>query len=73
MAHRSSSEDVKEVVTRVRGNGTTVSLHEVMPSRGFNAAAGDTSRYMMRSGGAPFKNKRVEVERHQEEDGGKMV
>ena len=73
MAHLSSSEDVKEAVTRVRGNGTTVSLHEMIPDRGFDAATGDTSRCMMRSGGAPFKNKRVEVERHQEEDGGKMV
>ena len=26
-------------------------------------------RYMMRSGGASFKTERVEVERHQEEDG----
>ena len=50
-----------------------MSLHEVIPGRGFDVAAGDTSRCMMRSGGAPLKNKRVEVERHQEEDGGKTV
>ena len=64
---------MKEVATRVRGNGTTVSLHELMLGRGFDAAARDIPRYMMRSGGAPFKTERVEVERHQEEDGGKMV
>ena len=64
---------MKEAVTPVRGNGTTVSLHEVMTGRGFDVVAGDTSRYMMRSGGAPFKTERVEVERHQEEDGRKMV
>ena len=50
-----------------------MSLHEVIPGRGFDATAGDTSRYMMRSGGAPFKTERVEVERHQEEVGGRMV
>ena len=50
-----------------------MSLHEVMPSRGFNAAAGDTSRYVMRSGGAPFKTERVEMEHHQGEDDRKMV
>ena len=64
---------MKEAATRVRGNGTTVSLHELMLGRGFDAAVGDIPRYMMRSGGAPFKTERVEVERHQEEDGGRMV
>ena len=64
---------MKEAATRVRGNGTTVSLRELMLGRGFDAAAGDTSRYMIRSGGAPFKTERVEVERHQEEVGGRMV
>ena len=52
---------------------TTVSLHELMPSRGFGAAAGGSPRDTMRSGGAPFKTERVEVERHQDEDGGKMI
>ena len=65
---------MKEAATRVRGNGTTVSLHELMLGRGFDAAAGDIPRYMMmRSGGAPFKTERVGAERHQEEDGGRMV
>ena len=44
-----------------------------MPGRGFGAAAGGSPRYTMRSAGAPFKTERVEVERHQEEDGGKMI
>ena len=52
---------MKEAATRVRGNGTTVSLHELMLGRGFDAAAGDIPRYMMRSGRAPFKTERVEV------------
>ena len=73
MVHQSSNEDVIEAVTRVRGNRTTVSLHEVIPSRGFDAAAGDTPRCMMGSGGAPFKIEGVEVERHHKEDSGKMV
>ena len=62
---------MKEAATRVRGNGTTISLHELMLGRGFDVATGDIPHYMMRSGGAPFKTERVEVERHQEEDGGK--
>ena len=73
MAHQSSSEGVKEAATRVRGNGTTVSLHEVIPGRGFDAVKGNTLHCMMRSGGAPFKIEGVEVERHHKEDGGKMV
>ena len=73
MAHQSSSEGVKEAATRVRGNGTTVSLHEVIPGRGFDAAAGDTPRCMMRGGEAPFKIEGVKVERHHKKDGGKMV
>ena len=52
---------------------TTVSLHGLIPSRGFGAAVGGTPRYTMRSGGASFKIERVDVERHQEDDGGKMV
>ena len=52
---------------------TTVSLHELMPGRGFGEAVGGSPHDMMRSGGAPFKAERVEVERHQEEDGGKMI
>ena len=60
-------------MTRVRGSVTTVSLHELMPERGFGAAAGGSPHDTMRSGGAPFKTERVEVERHQEEDGGKMI
>ena len=59
-------------MTRVRGNGTTVPLHGLIPNRGFGAAAGGTPRCTMRSGGAPFKTERVEVERHQEDDDGKM-
>ena len=73
MAQQSSSEGVKEAATRVRGNGTTVSLHKVIPGRGFDATAGDTSCCMMRSDGAPFKIEGVEVERHHKKDGGKMV
>ena len=64
---------MKEAVIRVRGSGTTISLYELIPGRGFGTAAGGTPRYTMRSGGAPFKIERVEVKRHQEEDGGKMV
>ena len=48
-------------------------LHEVISGRGFDAAAGDTSRYVMRRDGAPFKIERVEMERHQGEDDRKMV
>ena len=64
---------MKEAVTRVRGSGTAVSLHGLMPGRGFGATAGGTPRDTMRSGGAPFKTERMEVERHQEDDGGKMA
>ena len=67
--YQGSSGSVKEAVKRVRGNGTAVSLHEAIPSRGFDAATGSTSHYTMRSGGAPFKTERVKVERRQEEDG----
>ena len=73
MACQSGSKGVKEAATRVRGNGTTVSLHELMLGRGFDAAVGDIPRYIMKNGGAPFKTERVEVERHQEEVGGRMV
>ena len=73
MVHQSSSEGVKEAATRVRGNGTTVSLHEVIPSQGFNATVGDTPHCMMRNGGVPFKIEGVEVERHHKEDSGKMM
>ena len=73
MAHQSSNEGVKEVAIRVRGNGTTVSLHEVTPSQGFEATAGDTPRCKMRSGEAPFKIEGVKVERYHKKDGGKMV
>ena len=62
-----------EAVTRVRGSGTAISLHELILGRGFGAAAGGTPRDTMRSGGAPFKTERMEVERHQEDDGGKMA
>ena len=55
---------MKEAATRVRGNRTTVSLHELMLGRGFDVAAGDIPHYMMKNGGAPFKIERVEVERH---------
>ena len=64
---------MKEAAARVQGNGTTVSLHELMLGRGFDAAAGDMPRYMTKSGGAPFKTERVEVECHQEEVGGRMI
>ena len=60
-------------MTRVQGNGKTVSLHEVISGRAFDAAAGDTSRYVMRSDRAPFKTERVEMERHQGEHDRKMV
>ena len=50
-----------------------MSLYEVMPGRGFDVAMGDTPRYIIMSGGAPFKIEGVEVERHHKEDGGKMV
>ena len=50
-----------------------MSLHEVTLSRGFDAAVGDTPRYMMRSGEAPFKIEGVKVEHHHKKDGGKMV
>ena len=73
MACQSGNKGVKEAATRVQGNGTTVSLHELMLGRGFDAAAGDIPRYMMKNDGAPFKIERVEVERHQEEVGGRMV
>ena len=61
MAHKSNIEGVREAVIRIRGNGTTVLLHEVIPSRGFDAVVGDTPHCMMRSGGAPFKIEGVEV------------
>ena len=50
-----------------------MSLHEEISGRGFDAAAVDTSRHVMRSGGVPFKTERVEMERHQGEDDRKMV
>ena len=50
-----------------------MSLHELMLGRGFDATVGDIPRYMMKNGGAPFKTERVEVERHQQEVGGRMV
>ena len=54
---------------RVRRNGMALSLHEAIPSRGFDATTESMAHYTMRSGRAPFKTKRVKVERRQEEDG----